>query len=80
MKRKTDAWSRRDAETMRILGTFFVILGSLVLVGTFWALDNFRATIVNLGSGFVLAGIGVAMVFVSRFVNRKKLTAKDAEK
>ena len=77
MKRKTDAWSQRDAATLRILGVFFVILGGLVLVGTFWALDNPRATIVNIGSGLLLAGIGVAMVFVSRLVNRPKSEEAD---
>ncbi len=56
MKRKSDAWSQRDAATLRILGVFFVILGGLVLVGTFWALDNYRATIVNLGSARPLQG------------------------
>ena len=71
MKQDKNATSQRDAETLRILGVFFVILGGLVLVGTFWALDKYITMIVNLGSGLVLAGIGVAMVFVSRRVNRR---------
>ena len=71
MTQKTDTPLQRDATTLRILGVFFLILGGLVLVGTFWALGNYRATIVNLGSGLVLAGIGVAMVFVSGLINRR---------
>lgn len=78
MKPETDAWLQRDAATLRILGVFFVILGGLVLVGILWALDNYRAMIVNLGSGLLLTGIGVAMVFVSRLVNRR--ISEDAER
>lgn len=72
MNRKNHAASQRDAASLRILGFFFVILGSLVLVGIFWALGDFRAMIVNLGSGLLLTGIGVAMVFGSRLMHRPR--------
>jgi len=61
----------RDAASLRILGFFFAVLGSLVLVGTFWSLDNTRAVMVNLASGSVLTFIGLGMMyFVRRSRNR----------
>ena len=56
----------RDAASLRILGAFFIILGCLVLIGTFWTLDNTRAMIVNVVSGLVLAGIGTGMQISAR--------------
>ena len=58
--------SNRDADSLKILGFFFVALGLLVLVGTLWTLENFRAMVVNLASGFVLTAVGAVMLAVSR--------------
>jgi predicted phage tail protein len=52
--------------TLRILGWFFVPLGGLVLMATFWTLENVRATVVNVCSGLVLVVIGIAMIYVAR--------------
>lgn len=62
----------RDAITLKILGIFFLIIGLLVLVGTFWAIGNYRAVVVNLVSGFVLLVVGGIMGGIaSRLKNRK---------
>ena len=58
--------SNRDADSQKILGFFFVALGLLVLVGTLWTLENFRAMVVNLGSGIVLTAVGAVMLAISR--------------
>lgn len=56
---------QRDVATLRILGLFFLTLGSLVLVATAWTLDSPRAAIVNLVSGGTIAGVGLLMRFVA---------------
>ncbi len=56
----------RDAASIKILGFFFTILGSLVLVGTFWSLDDTRALTVNLVSGALLTSIGLGMIYLVR--------------
>jgi len=56
----------RDAASLRILGFFFAVLGSLVLIGTFWSLDNFRAVTINLASGAVLMFVGLGMIYLAR--------------
>ena len=63
--------AERDAATLRMLGWFFVALGLLVLVGTFWTLGDPRAMLVNLGSGLVLGGVGVGMLVASRRLSAK---------
>ena len=50
---------------------FFAILGSIVLLATFWALDRPRAAIVNVISGAVLVAVGVGMGMIA-----KRLTAR----
>ncbi len=57
---------QREATSLRMLGFFFIILGALVLLGTCWTLDNFRASVVNVCSGSVLAMIGGGMIYISR--------------
>jgi len=53
--------SSRDATSLKILGTFFVILGLLVLVGIFWTLGDRRAIVVNAASGLTLLAVGGVM-------------------
>jgi predicted phage tail protein len=67
-----DSPANHDAASLRIIGTFFVVLGTLVLIATGWTLDNTRAMLVNLASGGVLTAIGGVMLLISR-----KLSASD---
>ena len=67
MNDSTNEARERDAAAMRILSAFFLTLGSLVLVGTFWTLDNARGIIVSLASSAALLGIGA---FMLRFARR----------
>lgn len=69
----SESGSSRDATSLSILGTFFVILGLLVLVATAWTWGNKAATIVNLASGAVLAAVGGGMLMVAR-----RLTSPDS--
>jgi hypothetical protein len=57
---------RRDATSVGVLGAFFVILGTLVAIGTFWTGLSETAGVVNLGSGLLLVIIGGAAVTWSR--------------
>ena len=50
---------QRDADTLRVLGIFFSIMGVLVLIGTIWAVGKASAVVVSLVSGGVLLGIGL---------------------
>ncbi len=61
----------RDAASIRILGFFLTILGMLVLIGTYWAIGNMHAVIINAVSGLVLTLIGVAMLAFARRSRRK---------
>jgi len=56
----------RDAASIKILGFFFAVLGSLVLVSTFWSLGNFRTVVVSLASGAALTLIGLGMLYFAR--------------
>lgn len=53
-----ESLKERDALTLRVLGLFFVVLGSLVTIGSFWSLGNPPALVVNLCAGFVLLAAG----------------------
>ena len=63
--------TQRDATSLRILGTFFLVLGVLVLFATAWTLDNVRAAIVNVVGGVVLFGVGLAMRNVACRIGHK---------
>lgn len=69
---ETTDYSERDAATLKILGFFFAILGSLVLVGSYWSLENPRALIVNLASGTLLTIIGLGLMAFVRRSKRKR--------
>ena len=58
--------TQRDSATLRILGIFFTILGVLVLIASFWTLNETKALVVNLLSGSVLVCVGTGMIIVSR--------------
>jgi len=57
--------SRRDGETMIVLGAFMALLAMPVLVATIWAGTSF-AMAVNAGSGLVLLGIGAGFIWRGR--------------
>lgn len=61
MEQQPNEIQQRDADTLRVLGIFFSIMGALVLVGTFWALGKMAAVIVSLLSGGILLAIGLGM-------------------
>lgn len=63
--------TRRDAETLMLLGGFLMFLAVPVMIGSFWA-DEAFATVVNLVAGLVLGGIGAGMFLRGRW-HRKTL-------
>jgi len=50
--------------SMKILGSFFIVLAFLVLLGALWELGNYRAIVVTLICGGVLLLVGSGMVVV----------------
>jgi len=75
---ETNEHRERDATSLKILGSFFTVLSTLVLLGTFWTLDDFRAVIVNLVCGSVLLAVGLGMIAIGRRIARNQ--QKDATK
>lgn len=67
MEQQPNDIEQRDADTLRVLGIFFSIMGALVLAGTFWAIGKLAAVIVSLLSGGILLAIGLGMW---RYANR----------
>jgi len=75
-----ESFASRDATSLKILGSFFVILGVLVMFGAIPSRDDTTAVIVNLASGGTLAGIGVLMLAVSRrFRNAATAESNESE-
>ena len=62
----------RDATSFLLLGSFFSILATLVLIGTLWTLDRPRAVVVNLAAGGLLLLIGLVMLYAGRRVQRSR--------
>jgi hypothetical protein len=62
----TESYASRDATSLRILGSFFVILGVLVLFGAVPSWGETAKVVVNLACGAALAGIGGVMLVISR--------------
>ncbi|MCA9216055.1 MAG: hypothetical protein KDB27_23470 [Planctomycetales bacterium] len=60
----------RDSATLRVLGIFFLIMGSLVLAATYEAIGNVPAVIVSVISGLVLLGVGIGMIGFSWRLSR----------
>ncbi len=69
--RDTTDHGERDVASIKILGFFLTVLGLLVLVGTFAALENPRGAIVNAISGLVLATVGAAMLFWAKRAGKR---------
>ena len=62
---------KRDGETAIAVGLFVCALGLPVLIGTLWALDNFRGAIVNAVCGLVLLLIGGSAIAYGLSMYRK---------
>jgi len=76
----SDSYASRDATSLKILGSFFVILGALVLCGSLWSLGDTAKVVVNLACGAALAGIGgLMLVFSRRFQNSAAAEANETE-
>jgi small neutral amino acid transporter SnatA (MarC family) len=61
---------QRDIATLRVLGTFFSIMGALVLIAIYETIGNRPAMIVNVLSGLALVAVGIAMIQISRRMSR----------
>lgn len=61
----------RDATSLRLLGSFFCILGLLLFVGVWWSRDDGRAIIVSLASSGVILAVGVGMLLGARRLRRQ---------
>lgn len=60
--------SKRDADTLKVLGIFLIVLSLPVLAGTAWA-DAAFPRIVNAIAGLILLAIGAGMFFYGRAKN-----------
>lgn len=63
----------RDMVTLRALGSFFAVMGLLVLVGTFEARGNNAAIVVSLLSAATLILIGVVMLLIAQRLKSKAI-------
>ncbi len=72
-------YRQRDAASFLMLGTFFAVMGSLVLVGTFWTLERMHAMVVNLAAGSILLGIGLGMLALGARARRRALDNPSGE-
>ena len=69
----------RDAASLRLLGAFFCILGTVLFIGTWWSLDDLRATVVSVASSAAILVVGVGMLLAARRLVRKaSLDADDS--
>mgnify|MGYP001212808827 CR=1 FL=1 len=69
---------QRDSDSLRVLGFFFLVLGCMVLIGTFWTMGNLRGLIVNLGSGLILTSVGGVMLRIARRLARQQPNSNEA--
>lgn len=65
MSPEHDDHSKRDAEILKMLGIFILVLSAPVIVGTFFA-ERGHAQVVNLIAGLVLLGIGALFYWRGR--------------
>jgi len=62
--------TRRDGETMLMLGGFMSFIALPVMVGTIWAGTGFEKAI-NFGCSVVLLAIGLGFVFRGRHILKR---------
>jgi len=65
-----DHHTKRDSETMMVLGAFMTILSIPVLIGTIWAGSSI-AKVVNAAAGLILGVIGVLFFLRGRAIGKK---------
>ncbi|MCA9103241.1 MAG: hypothetical protein R3C10_14770 [Pirellulales bacterium] len=53
---------QRDAVSMFMLGSFFLVMGTLVMIGSAWANQRPHALVVNIVAALVLLAVGGGMV------------------
>ena len=68
MSEKQNDHSKRDSETLFLLGIFIVVLAVPVLIGTAFA-DTGRAMVVNAVAGVVLLITGVGFILRARSIS-----------
>lgn len=61
----------RDAFILKLLGSFFVAFGLLVLLGLFYEMTTPERWI-SIGSAFTLIAIGAGTVFLGQSLSRNK--------
>lgn len=59
--------TKRDGETMLMLGGFMSFISLPVMIGTIWAGSGFEKAI-NLGCGATLLAIGLGFIFRGRHI------------
>lgn len=64
---------QRDAMTFFLLGGFFAVMATLVLIGTLWTIGRTHAMVVNFVAGLLLLAIGLGMIAFGAHVRRKPL-------
>ena len=62
----TESHQNRDAAALTIIGSFFLILGTLVVLATWEARGNTAAMIVNIASGSILLAVGGVMLIAAK--------------
>lgn len=62
--------TRRDAETLTMLGIFICVLSVAVLIGTFFA-ERQHAMVVNVIAGLVLLSVGGGFIARAVWVGRR---------
>lgn len=62
----------RDASSLLLLGGFFTVLATLVLLGTLWTLDRPRPMVVNLLAGGLLLTIGLLTIIAGWRLQRPR--------
>jgi hypothetical protein len=75
----THPFRARDAASLLILGGFFVFLGLLVSIGTFWTEIGTRASVVNLSAGALLIAVGVCMGWVGQRMRHAGASPRQGE-
>jgi len=78
-KEHAQDYRQRDAASFLMLGTFFAVMGSLVLVGTFWTLERMHAMVVNIIAGLLLLAIGLGMLALGVRARRRLIVIDNVQ-
>lgn len=73
----TQQYRSRDAASFLVMGSFFVVLALLVLLGTFWSEDFSFPVVLNVVSGVVLLLVGLGLLTLARRVLQGASQAED---